>query len=463
MARTQHPEPVRSRAQTMTVSARDLAVNGGEKAIQEFEAKGSYWGLKVGTEELLALVDTWGYSKEAQERIREILEPEDGDVNPHLARYYNPRPSRVDMFEEYAREVFGVKHALAVNSGTSALMAAYVACGIGPGTEVIVPAYTFYATAAAVVAARGIPVIAEIDDSYTIDPEDIERKITPHTKAIVPVHMAGNCSDMDSIMRIARQHDLMVIEDNAQSCGGKYRGRYLGTIGDMGCFSLSTYKVVGAGEAGLVLTNDEWLYIRATSQHDTAACWRPDRYARERMPGELFCGQNYRMSELEGTVNLIQLRGMEAQFKRYNSNMRRIVDALEEFPGTRLRRSNDPEGDLGYNIVLIAQSREGATKLADALVAEGVPAGARGTRASRDWHIYSFWEQILEQKTATKEGCPFTCPYYDGPLPEYSEDMCARSVELFDRATRISVNPWWTESDCQKVAMAINKVCRVYG
>jgi len=463
MTQRQHSESAGSSTPAVTVLARDLAINGGEKAIQEFEAKKSYWGLKVGMDELLALVDTWGYSKEAQEKIREILEPEDENVNPHLARYYNPRPSRVDMLEEYARKVFGVKYALGVNSGTSALMAAYVACGIGPGDEVIVPAYTFYATAAAVAAAKGIPVIAEIDDSYTIDPEDIERKITPRTKAIVPVHMAGSCSDMDPIMEIARKNNLIVIEDNAQACGGKYRGKYLGTIGDMGCFSISSFKVVGAGEGGLVLTNDEWLYLRATSQHDTAACWRPDRYAKERMPGELFCGENYRMSELEGTVNLIQLQKMEAQFKRYNTNMRRIVDALEEFPKAKLRRSNDPEGDLGYNIVLIAESREAATTLADALAAEGVPAGSRGTRASRDWHIYSYWEQILEQKTATDEGCPFTCPYYEGPLPDYSEDMCARSVELFDRATRISVNPRWTENDCRKVASAINKVCRVYG
>jgi len=401
--------------------------------------------------------------KEAQEKIAEIVAEEDPYVNPHLARYYNPRPSRVAMLEAYAREVFGARYALAVNSGTSALMSAYVACGVGPGTEVIVPAYTFYATAAAVVASKGIPVIAEINETYTIDPEDVERKVTPRTKAIVPVHMVGVCADMDAIMDIARRHDLVVIEDNAQACGGKYKGSYLGTIGDMGCFSLSTYKCVGAGEAGLVLTDDEYLYIRAASQHDTAACWRPDRYARERMPGELFAGQNYRMSEMEGAVNLAQLRKMEEQAKRYSTNYRRILGALDTFPRTKPRPSNDLEGDLGYDLILIAESREAADKLAEALKAEGVPAGARGTRGSRDWHIYAFWEQILEQKTPTEVGCPYTCPYYGGPLLEYSEDMCARSLELFDRAVHISVNQWWTEKDCQKVADAINKVCAVYG
>jgi 8-amino-3,8-dideoxy-alpha-D-manno-octulosonate transaminase len=275
--------------------------------------------------------------------------------------------------------------------------------------------------------------------------------------------MVGVCANMDAIMDIARRHDLVVIEDNAQSCGGKYKDRYLGTIGDMGCFSLSSYKVVGAGEAGLVLTNDEWLYIRATSQHDTAACWRPDRYAKERAPGELFCGQNYRMSEMAGTVNLVQLRRMEAQRVRYNRNLRAILGALDQFRDTKPRRSNDPDGDVGYMLILAAGSRESAGAIAEALEAEGVPAGARGTRASRDWHIYSYWEQILEQKTATEEGCPFSCPYYGGPLPDYSEDMCARSADLFDRAVFISVNQWWTPNDCAKVAAAINKVCGFLG
>ncbi|NLT43276.1 MAG: aminotransferase class I/II-fold pyridoxal phosphate-dependent enzyme [Anaerolineae bacterium] len=441
----------------------DLAINGGQKAVAAFEAEHSYRGPKVGLDEFLAIADTFGYSPEAQAKMRTLLSEEDESVNPQLTRYYNPRPSRVAMFEEKARQVFGSNYALGVNSGTSALMSAYVAAGVGPGTEVIVPAYTFYASAAAVVASKGIPVIAEINDTMTIDPVDVERKITPRTKAIVPVHMLGMAADMDAIMDIARRHNLMVIEDNAQACGGTFKGRYLGTIGDLGCFSLSSYKVIGAGEAGMVLTDDEWLYTRALSQHDTAACWRPDRYAVERRPGELFCGQNYRMSELEGAVNWVQMGRIEEQRVRYNANMRRIVAGLDTFARTRLRPSNDIEGDLGYCIILTAESKEAAGLLGPALAAEGLPAGARGVEGSRDWHIYSFWEQILEQKTATDEGCPFTCPYYEGPLPEYSVDMCAYSADLFDRAIFLRVNQWWTERDCDAVAAAVNKVCGVYG
>lgn len=437
---------------------KDLALNGGEKAIRKLCGKQE---PKIGDEEFLSLADIWGYSPKAIAEIKAVIEKEDISL-PHLARYYSTRSSKVKELEEYAKTLFGVRHALAVNSGTSALSAAYVGCGIGPGDEVIVPGYTFFATAAEVVAVKAIPVIAEVDDSLTIDPEDVERKITPQTKAIAPVHMAGNCSNMDAIMKIAKKHDLKVIEDNAQSCGGKYRGRWLGTIGDAGCLSLSTFKIIGAGEGGMVMTDDERIYVRATSYHDTAACWRPDRYAPERFPGELFCGQNYRMSELEGSVILVQMKKTKAQAERYNKNMREVLSGVEKFGKVNLRRSNDLNGDVGYNLIFLAETPELAGKLAAALDAEGVHSWSRGGRTSRDWHIYAYWEHILEQKTATPEGCPFTCPYYEGKLPDYSADMCPNTLNLLNRAVHVSIDQWWTAPDCRDVAAAINKVFSVY-
>ena len=356
-----------------------------------------------------------------------------------------------------------MSYALGVNSGTSALNTAYVACGIGPGDEVIVPGYTFFATTAAVVTAKAIPVIAEVDDSLTLDPDDVARKITPRTKAIVPVHMGGKCCDMDRLLALAAEHDLFVIEDNAQACGGTYKGRLLGTIGNMGCFSISSYKISGCGEAGLVLTDDEWLYTRAQNQHDTAACWRPDRYATERQPGELFCGQNYRMSEMAGAVNLVQLKKTRAQAKRYNRNMRRVVGRLNPFRETVLRRSNDLAGDVGYSFVLFGKDVPATERLIETLRAEGVPASGRGSKTARDWHIYTYWEHILEQKTATPEGCPFTCPYHKGKLPAYSKDMCPRTLDFISRAVIIRIDQWWTAADCRHVADAINKVCGAMG
>jgi 8-amino-3,8-dideoxy-alpha-D-manno-octulosonate transaminase len=450
----------RKGALDMTTMTAQLAVDGGPKTIEKFEGSGP---PKIGVDEFIALAEVWGYSAEALSGIRRIVEREKGLPSPHLARYYNPKPSKVAELETCAREIFGSKYALAVNSGTSALITAMVACGIGPGDEVIVPGYTFFATAAAVVSAKAIPVIAEVDDSLTMDPVDVERKITPQTKAIVPVHMVGCCSNMGALMQVARKHNLIVIEDNAQACGGSFKGRLLGSIGHMGCFSISTFKITGAGEAGLVLTDDEWLYTRGQNQHDTGACWRPDRFAREQKPGELFVGQNYRLSELEGAVNLVQMKKTVAQAKRWNTNLRRVIDRLDKFPQTQLRRSNDIQGDVGYTLVLLAGNPEATNKLADALKAEGVNCGGRGTKAYRDWHIYSYWEHIIEQKTATPEKCPFSCPYYKGQLPKYSSDMCPQTSDLLSRAIFINIDQWWTEADCQHVADAINKVCRVLG
>ena len=248
--------------------------------------------VKYSTDELMEVIDVFNVSDAAKTEIQAILDREEPAPNAgNFFRYYNPR-SKSQLFEEQVKAKVDVKHALAVNSGTSALIASLVAAGIGPGDEVIVPAYTFFASASAVVVAKAIPVIVEIDETLTLDPIAVEKAITPRTKAILPVHMLGLPAKMDELMAIARKHKLMVIEDSAQAFGGKYRGRYLGTIGDLGCISLDAYKVIGTGEGGLVLTNNEWLYTRAQSYHDTGACWRPDRFARERQPGEVFCGEN---------------------------------------------------------------------------------------------------------------------------------------------------------------------------
>ena len=436
-----------------------LAINGGTKTIDHYEGKTH---PKVGTEEFMALAGLWGFKGTTLERMKKLLGKDPG-ISPQLTRYYNPRPSRVEMLEKLVRNIFGVKYALAVNSGTSALNAAYVAAGIGPGDEVIVPGYTFFASVAAVLTTKAIPVIAEIDDTLTLDPKDVEKKITSRTKAIIPVHMGGNACNMDAIMKIARKHKLRVIEDNAQACGGTYKGKYLGTIGHLGCFSLSSYKITGAGEAGLLLTDDEWLYTRAQNQHDTAACWRPEQYATSRHPGELFAGQNYRLSELEGAVNLVQIKKTSAQARRYNRNLLRICNALGKFPETRIRRSNDLQGDIGYRMVLMAATPKKALTLVDALQAEGVLAMGRGDKMTRDWHIYSYWEHVMTQQTATSEGCPFTCPYHKGSLPDYRPDMCPKTLDYLSRAIRIVVDQYWTARDCKRVAKAINKVCKVLG
>lgn len=438
----------------------ELAVNGGPKAVVGLKGKSH---PKVGTEEFLEIAKIWGFTDETLGKIQDaVAGQQPAGKGPHLTRYYNPNPSKVDELEALVRELFNVKYALALHSGTSALETAYVACRVGPGTEVIVPGYTFFATAAAVVSAKAIPVIAEVDESLTLDPADVERKITPRTKAIVPVHMAGTNANMGAIMEIANKHGIQVIEDVAQACGARFKGQRLGTFGAAGCFSISTYKMVGAGEAGLVLTNDEMTYTRAQNHHDTGACWRPDRYAKERTSGELFCGTNYRLSELEGAVNLVQLQKMDDTVNGFRGSKLRVVAGLKRFKGITPQAVNDYDGEVGYRLAFFAPTPDEAKKVAQTLAAEGLGAWARGAgteeRAARDWHIYPYWEHILEQKAATEEGCPFTCPYYKGELPKYSQDMCPRTIDLMSRVVTVGIAGWWTEEDCDKVSAGINKV-----
>ncbi len=416
--------------------------------------------IKFGTDELMELIDLFRVSPEGQSKIREILDAEPTPPNAHpLFRYYNER-SKVVEFEKQFADKMGVKYALGVNSGTSALIAALLAIGVGPGDEVIVPGYTFFASASAIVVARGIPVITEIDESLTLDPEAVEKNITDRTKAILVVHMVGHPAKMDVISDIAKRHNLYLIEDVAQACGGKYKGKYLGTWGDMGCVSLDAFKVIASGEGGVIITDDEWLYIRAQSWHDTAACWRPDRFARERREGELFCGENYRMSEMSGAIALAQLRKLDW----INESTRKIYMQLRneiELPKcAKWIEPNDIDGVCGYVLGILFDTHEQAERAIKANIGLGGIAGG-GTQGARDWHVYWYWEHILEQKTVTPEGCPFKCPHVK-KLPNYSEDMCPRTKDIMLRTAFLVIQPTdtseWASYFAKEFSEKLNKI-----
>lgn len=443
------------------IGAQGLALYGGPRAIVGFEGTP---GARIGVDEFMALAELWGFSAHALGRIRDAVSDSGLGVGPSLGRWQGGGPSRVEAFENLARQCFGSPYALAVHSGTSALEVAYAACGVGPACEVIIPAFTFLATATAAVARGAVPVLCEVDESLTMDPQRLDALITPRTKAIVPVHMLGGCADMHAIMELADQHGIPVVEDAAQACGGRLHGRALGTFGAAGCFSISSYKRVGAGEGGLVLSASERIHQRALNYHDTAGNWRPDRYAKERFPGELFCGTNLRMSELEGAVNAVQLGKMEELTDRLRDNKRRIVSGLGAFEGIIPRRQHDPGGELASHLVFFAPSPASCLRTVEALAAEGLPAWGYGVAAgARDWHIYAYWEQIIGQKTATGAGCPWNCPLHDSPRPAYREDECPRTLDLLTRAVLIDIADWWTERDCDSVATAIAKVLEAMG
>jgi len=411
--------------------------------------------IKYSTDELMECIDTFNVDRQTQKKIKKLLKsaknPPDAGV---FFRYYNPS-SKVMKFEKMVREKIHAKHVLAVNSGTSALIAALVAAGIGPGDEVIIPAYTFFATASAVVVAKAIPVITDIDETLTIDPVAIEKNITKKTKAIIPVHMLGLPSRMDEIMKIARKYNLIVIEDAAQAFGGKYKGKYLGTIGDIGCVSLDAYKVIGTGEGGLVITDNEWLYIRAQSYHDTAACWRPDRFARERKKGELFCGENYRMPELCAAVGIAQMRKLDWINNRTRTVWQQLRKEIQLPSCAKFVECNDESGVCGYTLGILFETKEQAIKAINAKI--GLGGLATGdTRGVRDWHVYWHWEHILEQKTPTEEGCPFKCQHVKS-LPAYSQDMCIKTKNIMLRLATIKISPDCNSKWAHKTASMLTK------
>jgi len=435
----------------------ELALEGGKKSRDVFSKDAP----KYGIEELMGLIRLWGLKKGKEKSVRTVLENAWTGKSPHLFRYYHPEGiSETEKFENACRKFFNVPHVLAVNSCTSALIAACVACEVGPGTEVIVPSHTFFASAAAIVAAKAIPVIAEIDESLTVDPEDVRKKITPQTRAIIVVHMKGFPADMDAICAIAKQHNLRVIEDVAQAAGGTYRGKKLGTLGDIGCFSLDHYKVIASGEGGIMTFRDEWLYTRAQSYHDTAACWRPDRYARERKKGELFAGENYRMNELGAAVALAQLKKLGKLAANFLRNYKLIRERLDLPDGVQVLKENDPDGGCRYLLGILWPTEGLATAATKALQAEGIWSSTHDTHV-RDWHVYKYWEHILEKKTATREGCPYTCPYYKGKLPDYSPDMCPKTMDLLARSLFVPIGANFTIAECNQIAKGINKVARI--
>ncbi len=420
-----------------------LAIYGGPKAKTTPNIPMYPGGLEIGEEE--------------KKQVLEVLDTK------YLFRYYGPAgvESKVRLFENGFKEQMGAKYALATSSCTGALVSALVACGIGPGDEVIVTGYTFFASCAAAVAAKAIPVIAEIDETLTMDVADMEKKITPATKGIVAVHMRGMPCDMDAVMAVARKHNLRVIEDCAQACGATYKGQYVGTFGDCGCFSFQYHKTITAGEGGMILTNDARLYDRCCSYHDTAACWRPDRFAEQRFEGELFCGSNFRMSELTGAVMLAQLGRLDRLNAAMRSHQRRIIDQIQDTRGIRIRPATDPEGDTGICLMFFLDAPEKVGPFVEALKAEGVDAAGVFNSGIPDWHIYAHWKHVIQKKAPTAVTCPWECPYHKGPSVEYTPDMNPNTLAYLGRVVHLDIPAQMTDEDCDMIAKAINKVAAV--
>ena len=367
--------------------------------------------------------------------------------------------SQVAAFEKEAIAHLGVKYALMVNSGTSALICGLTGMGVGPGDEVIVPGYTYISTAAAVVGVGAVPVIAEIDESLGLDPQDVEKKTTPYTKAIAPVYMQGVPGRIDALVEVARKHNLKIVEDCCQCVGGRYKGRYVGTIGDVGAWSLNYYKVITTGEGGLVYTDDYEIYEKASFASDPAMpMWMRD--GDWQTPP--FSRQCYRPSEIMGAIARVQLSKMENILSQTRKLKQAFLAELAEPKGYQLQHVDDPEGECGVSAAIIVRDQELAKRYAEALQAEGLGAGTAYNEGFPDRHIYSYWDSILDKNSPHPSGYPWKDPAYKGNV-EYSRDMCPRTLSILSRALRFGFNVNMREEHAKLMAAAINKVDAALG
>ena len=447
---------------TQRNALQQLALHGGAKAVARIDGVGR---PKIGIEEFLSVAKRFGFSKRTVRAIEAAIRAEDLGLGPFLGHYYaNLRQTSVEAFEQLACDVFESKYALGVSSGTGALHSAFVAAGCRPGTEVICAAIGFYATAAAVIQAKAVPVFCDVDASLGMDPKKIEALITPRTVAIAPTHVMGSVCDMGAIMKVARKHGLNVIEDCAQSCGATFRGKRIGTFGDFGCFSISSYKIIGGGEGGLVLTKTKRDWERANQFAESGGLWRPDRFAPPRYANELFPGTNYRMSELEAAVDVEQLKRLNGFVSRFRKVKRQVTSRLKTYAEIVPQMLNDAEGEVGYTIRFYPATMDLGKHIVDALQAEGISAGFRGRNAKPDWHVYSNMFPVTLQTSAYGRECVFGCPHYlkAGGQVRYARGDCPVADDLFDRMISISTSQWFAASDCRNIAVGITKVLDAY-
>lgn len=385
------------------------------------------------------------YDEQERTAVNEALE------SRSLFRWYGPgKPGKVSAFEQELARYTGAKFALAVTSGTAALHIALTALGTGPGDEVILPAWGWYSCYNAILMTGALPVFAETDESLMIDPEDLESKITPRTKAVMVLHLAGCPADMDRILAVARKHRIRVLEDAAQSVGATFKGRRVASIGDIGIFSFQISKTITAGEGGAVLTSDPLLFERAVRFQDLGML-RPGHQELLGKPAmEGFVGVNYRMNEMTGAVMGAQLRKLDTILERLRRNARVVRDRIRDLPKLQHRRIPDPEGEIGLAVHLLLPDKALRDRFLQAMRAEKAAASAPGGSL----HLPS--APYIQQKIAAHPAWPtFQTP--QGKAMRYGPECCPRTIAIFDRVAVVPIGVRDSAADLDHLTSAIRK------
>ena len=319
------------------------------------------------------------------------------------------------------------------------------ALGIGAGDEVIMPSFTFVASFEAILMAGAVPILVDIDESLTLCPEAVKKAITKKTKAIMPVHMCGGMADMDALQKICKENNLFLLEDACQAIGGAYKGKYLGTIGDAGCFSFDFVKTITCGEGGVVLTHQKNIYEKAHAYTDHGHDHMGNDRGAEKHP---FLGYNFRISELHAAVGLGQLSKLDYILKTQRNYKKILKNTLENIPEIRFRTLHDPAGDNAGFLSFFLPNESIAKKTMEIFAKNKID--ACWNYYENRWHYIKNWEHLLHQKSLFQfsESLQKSLKYLKNKTFEQSDAIISKNIscliklswseeEVFERAEKM--------------------------
>jgi len=356
--------------------------------------------------------------------------------------------------EEEICNTFGSKYAQLTSSGTAALTTAMAALGIGFGDEVIMPTFTFVASFEAVLSVGAIPVLVDIDETLTLDPQAVKNAVTPKTKCIMPVHMCGSMANVDALKDICHEHNLILIEDACQSIGATYKGKTVGTIGDAGTFSFDFVKTITCGEGGVVMTNKEDVYLKCDGYTDHGHDHKggSDRGA-DLHP---FIGYNYRISELHAAVGLAQIRKVQQFLAIQKKNYTQLREILSKVPEVTFRAIPEGGVDSCTFISWFLPSESITQAFVNEMKAQGI-LGGNFYWYQNNWHYISKWDHLKNASLLNGYSHAIT-----EKLKSYSTQSFSASDAILSRCISTSISLAWTEDQIkekgEKMVAALNKV-----
>ncbi|GAA5214608.1 DegT/DnrJ/EryC1/StrS family aminotransferase [Corallincola platygyrae] len=385
------------------------------------------------------------FGPEEQQEVKEVME-QGFTFRYNFDAMRNDHWKARDM-EQMLCEKFDVKHAHLLSSGTAALQTALAASGIGAGDEVIVPPFTFVASVEAVVMAGAVPVFAEIDETLCISPEGLKAAITPRTKAVNLVHMCGSMAKMDEIRAICEEYNIVLMEDACQAIGGSYKGKMLGTIGDVGCFSFDSVKTITCGEGGAVITNNPEIYNHAHMFTDHGHDHVGNDRGAESHP---IMGLNFRISEMNAAVGVAQLRKLDKIVEIQRRNKKLIKDAMASIEEVSFREIPDEAGDSAGFLSFMLPSETRTVEINKKLAEHGVD-GCFYWYVN-NWHYLKNWDHIKQMKSAAKLPIELV-----QERPDYSQVQTPKSDDIMSRTISMLIKLSWSEEEIQQRIENIKK------